>query len=297
MRKRPSFITVGTIMALALMGTGAPTSALATGISHAGIASTKCSHSEARTLVVQHRLGNGGDPTVPDPVDQVLCGAFVGPGSHAMVASLTAPSCIGIIGWVVFRLRGGTWHIVTQHDTSFTRLAASGSDIEETQSVSRPTDTLCSHTGGTRSRIWRWNGKRFVASAWTKHLAPTPAPPPAPSNPTEFYARPPGGFITCIVLGLPPEVVCFGGPQSSDPLENVATLHPDGQVETCSRHQAEVRCSEGNVGENTPTLSAREVDSIGPFMCKVLETGVECTVTATGKGFLITPESVTEVGG
>jgi hypothetical protein len=124
-----------------------------------------------------------------------------------------------------------------------------------------------------------------------------PAPAPAPSNPTEFYARPPGGFITCIVLGLPPIAVCSGGPQSSDPLENVATLHPDGQVETCSRHQTEVRCFEGNAGENTPTLSAGEIDTQGPFTCKVLATGVECTVTPTGKGFLITPESLTEVGG
>jgi len=59
----------------------------------------------------------------------------------------------------------------------------------------------------------------------------------------------------------------------------------------------EVRCFEGNVGEGTPTLSAGEVDTQGPFTCKVLATGVECTVTATGKGFVITPEAVTEVGG
>jgi len=98
------------------------------------------------------------------------------------------------------------------------------------------------------------------------------------------------------MLGLPPEAVCFGGPQSSDPLETVATLRPDGQVETCSRHQTEVRCFEGNVGEDTPTLSAGAVDSLGSFTCKVLASGVECTVIATGKGFLITPETVTGVG-
>jgi len=108
-----------------------------------------------------------------------------------------------------------------------------------------------------------------------------------------------GVYIVCGIAGGVSEqhLVCQGAPHGSNPLENVVTLAPDGQVESCSRHQTEVRCFEGNVGENTPTLSAGEVDSIGPFTCKVLETGVECTVTATGKGFLITLESVTEVGG
>jgi hypothetical protein len=122
---------------------------------------------------------------------------------------------------------------------------------------------------------------------------------PASTNPPEFYARPAGGYITCGIGGAGSEqlVRCQGAPAGTNPLENVATLQPGGQLETCSRHQTEVRCFEGNVGEGTPTLSAGAVDTQGPFACKVLETGVECTVTATGRGFLITPERVTEVGG
>jgi hypothetical protein len=124
-------------------------------------------------------------------------------------------------------------------------------------------------------------------------------PHPVSADPPAFYARPAGGYITCGIGGGASEqlVRCQGAPAGTNPLENVATLQPNGQVETCSRHQSEVRCFEGNVGEGTPTLSAGEVDTQGPFACKVLETGVECTVAATGKGFLITPESVTEVGG
>ena len=44
-------------------------------------------------------------------------------------------------------------------------------------------------------------------------------------------------------------------------------------------------------------LAPGQTSTVGPFTCKVLETGSECTVTATGKGFLITPESLTELGG
>lgn len=40
-----------------------------------------------------------------------------------------------------------------------------------------------------------------------------------------------------------------------------------------------------------------KVITVGVFTCKVLETGVECTVTETGKGFVIPPETVTAIGG
>jgi len=73
-----------------------------------------------------------------------------------------------------------------------------------------------------------------------------------------------------------------------------ATLQLNGQVATCSGSAS--HCDLGNAG-TVPTYSPGKVVTVGAFTCKVLETGVECTVTATGKGFLITPESVAEVGG
>jgi hypothetical protein len=73
-----------------------------------------------------------------------------------------------------------------------------------------------------------------------------------------------------------------------------AMLQPNGQVASCSGSAS--HCDLGNAG-TVPTYSPGKVVTVGAFTCKVLEAGVECTVTATGKGFLITPESVTEVGG
>ena len=73
-----------------------------------------------------------------------------------------------------------------------------------------------------------------------------------------------------------------------------ATLQLNGQVATCSGSASS--CDLGNAGI-VPTYSPGKVVTVGAFTCKVLEPGVECTVTSTGKGFLITPESVTEVGG
>ena len=229
MRKRLSFITVGIIMALALMGTGAPTSALASGASRAGIASAKCSRKEARALVIRHHLGNGG--SLSEPVGQVLCGSFVGPGSHAMVASLTTPGCGGTIGWVVFRLRGGSWQIVMQRNNG-AELAAVGSGIKETQNVLLPSDAHCFPTGGTRSRTWHWNGSRFVASAWTTHLAPAPAP--ATPSRLEFAA----GAVGCIMSyqrGDEKTACVSGGSKEGVLFQQLATLQPTGQLATCSQ--------------------------------------------------------------
>lgn len=62
--------------------------------------------------------------------------------------------------------------------------------------------------------------------------AKQPRPTPKVSNPPAFYARPPGGFITCGIAGGVSEeqaLRCQGAPVGTDPLENVATLRPDGR--------------------------------------------------------------------
>ena len=66
-------------------------------------AAGRCSEAEATRVVDRLHLGNADDPDVSDPVAQVLCGAFAGSGSQAMVASLAIPSCGRTAGWVVFR--------------------------------------------------------------------------------------------------------------------------------------------------------------------------------------------------
>lgn len=289
MRKRLSFITVGIIMALALMGTCAPTSALASAASRAGIGSAK------PATWVPGNCDGGSPPWAQHP-------------------SRIYATCDGTA--VIESLRWRGWDDATAQATGILNDAVSCTpNCAEAPRRHYAVELVASDIGycGTRRvygeivvhytepklrRRKPSTQPTYCSSAYPPQRPTSrPAPKPAASNPTEFYARPPGGFITCVVLGLPPMAVCFGGPGGSDPLENVATLHPDGQVETCSRHQTEIRCFEGNAGENTPTLSAGEIDTLGPFTCKVLATGVECTVPPTGKGFLITAESLTEVGG
>lgn len=133
-----------------------------------------------------------------------------------------------------------------------------------------------------------------------------PCKPPAakaPARAAEFFARPPGGSISCGMYagaGVRPEVVCQGAPRASegeDPLEQIARLHPDGRVVSCSQplSAGDNRCNAGNAGDHTPTYAPGKRVKIGPFACEVLDAGVECTVVASGKGFLITPSEIAPV--
>jgi hypothetical protein len=130
---------------------------------------------------------------------------------------------------------------------------------------------------------------------------PHPASMSVPSNPSEFRAQLAGGYFGCAV-NEGGQTLCQGVPttsQGSEPLVQVAKLQPDGQVTSCTEHQGTpvASCFEGNLGDPIPYLSPGQASTVGPFTCTVLKAGVECTVAATRKGFLITPESVTEIGG
>jgi hypothetical protein len=131
--------------------------------------------------------------------------------------------------------------------------------------------------------------------------AKQPAPAPAPATPSrlEFDAAAAGGGFECNMSYQREDektgCVSHGGKEGVL-FQQLATLQPNGQIATCSQRGTANRCELGNLGV-VPTFQPGKVVTVGPFTCKVLETGVECTVTATGKGFLMTPESVTEVGG
>ena len=120
-----------------------------------------CSKPTAVQLVERLRLGEAGFTTAP--VAKALCGAFTGPGSRAMVVTLAGPT--GIVGWAVFRFGDGGWRLVMSRPNGVLAIAAVGSDIRETLGVLRPGDSRCCPSS-TRSRIWRWNGTRFVAGPW-----------------------------------------------------------------------------------------------------------------------------------
>lgn len=130
-----------------------------------------------------------------------------------------------------------------------------------------------------------------------------PLPPghaaPLPSNPTEFRVRLAGGTFGCAV-GEIEETVCFGAPttpEGSTASVQVAKLQLTGQVTTCVEHgSTDDHCFEGNLGDPIPYLSPGQQTTVGPFTCKVLESGVECTVMPIGKGFLITLTTTMSVG-
>jgi hypothetical protein len=148
---------------------------------------------------------------------------------------------------------------------------------------------------------------RILVYQTKKHLAPAPVP----SKPTAFEVRLPAGFFLCDITVSP--IVGGGGlagaggafclSHGSRPAEvnwHAANVQSNGDVTSCSEEvsmmRADCYAGQGN-DEGLPYLSPRQQTTVGSLTCKVLEAGVECTVTATGKGFLITPESSTEVGG
>src|SRR5215210_2811521 len=74
-------------------------------------ASADCSKAEATAVVKRLRLGAAD--LLPNPVADVLCGGFMGPGSRTMVVVLASDGAsVPILGWAVFRPAGGAWKLV-----------------------------------------------------------------------------------------------------------------------------------------------------------------------------------------
>ncbi len=134
-----------------------------------------------------------------DRVAGVLCGAFLGPGSQAMVVSLTTGNCLPYVGWELYVLKAGAWqHVPLPPHGGLSGHAprAAGNDIQETLDVRRPGDTLCKPTGGTKTRVWHWNGTRLVAGPWRQATAPTPSTTPTSGFKYGFF-KTPSGNIQC----------------------------------------------------------------------------------------------------
>jgi hypothetical protein len=264
-------------------------------------ASGPCSKAEATRVVRQLRLGSVGDPDVPNPVAQVLCGAFLGPGSQAMVASLAIPSCGRTAGWVVFNREGGGWQLVLSRNNG-ADLDAVGSGIQETQFVLRPGDAHCFPTGGTRSRVWRWNGARFTSTAWKQTTGG--AAKPAPSTLPSGYLKTPSGNIACIfwLRTTPPSIGCrirsglVPGPRTDRPgcpRTDDVSLRATGRPTIGGRSICPGE-PEGDAGPFAYEATARVLAygttwSGGGLRCTSAETGLTCRNTS-GHGFFLSRE-------
>lgn len=153
-------------------------------------AAGQCSKAEA--IAVVKRLGWSDVSTIA-PVYKVLCGSFAGPGSRIMVASLYGPDNVGMLYWAVFRWSGSDWDLLLKRRQAAV-VTAAGGDIRESVSIYRSGDPRCCPSGGTRSRLWHWNGSRFVAGPWKS--APEPGGPPG-SNGKSGYFKTPSANIVC----------------------------------------------------------------------------------------------------
>ena len=152
-----------------------------------------CSKAEATAVVKRLHLGEAD--FIPNPVWKVICGAVMGPGSQTMVVSLaTGGSSVPFGGWAVFRMSNGKWQLVMQRHNG-AQIGPAGSDIRDTVSILRPGDSRCCPTGGTRSRIWHWNGTRFVTGPW-KQSSPATAPKVG-TAPDSGHFKTPSGNVVC----------------------------------------------------------------------------------------------------
>jgi len=118
-------------------------------------------------------------------------------------------------------------------------------------------------------------------------------PPKSAGAPTtlEFRTTLPGG-VGCEMDARGPtltQVFCQSVPPTDPTNGHTATLKANGPFTTCG-----ATCV-GNAGEGTPTFPVGKTATVGPFTCTVESGGVQCVVTATGKGFLFNQSGATAV--
>jgi hypothetical protein len=113
---------------------------------------------------------------------------------------------------------------------------------------------------------------------------------------TRFYAEFADGTVGC-VLGVPGQLICEGFPSTDDvgTLLQFATLQPDGTFTTCVSDLDDPECFD-DLQSGAPTFAPGEQLRVGAYDCAVTGTGIQCTATASGQGFAITPVQITAVG-
>jgi hypothetical protein len=268
-------------------GTGQATAA-APSVTAGGSSTAAGDCSKAEALAAVKRLGLG-QPEVTNPVHKVLCGAFAGPASKTMVVSLMGAGSAGMLDWVVFSWTGSEWQLLLKrHQAAL--LSAAGSDIRETVFIFRPGDSRCCPSGGTKARIWHWNGASFAAGRWKQVKPP---------KQREGYFKTPSGNIVCyhspgpvdrpvpflgcgIKSGLkpaPPRRPCSEGGYAGDRVTMTAT----GRVEVpaCAGDPGAM------VGASTAqVLGYGETWSGGGISCRSTFAGLTCR-NRSGHGFFL----------
>ena len=112
----------------------------------------------------------------------------------------------------------------------------------------------------------------------------------APAGKSPSFARflSPTGNLSCEMSDQPGRVSVYC--QSLKRPHSV-TMSGSGQLKICRG----TRCL-GNPAENTPTLGYGKQRTVGRFQCRSQLSGVRCTVTSSGKGFLIDKAGARRIG-
>lgn len=242
----------------------------------------ECSEATAQALARKYKLG---DQTYDYPVGQVLCGPFTGAGSDAVAFSFHYPGCVATSGFAVFRFNGGDWQLVLRNADSFISLSQVGSDVVEKVSVFRRGDPRCVPSGGTKERLWHWDGQQLVPSAW-KQLT-------QPKAPTSLDFLVPRGAIANASCSMVDEPTLHRVECGTDKPPHRVDMNGNGVVRACRGWQPCVSC--GCRPPGARVLASGHQVEVGRFRCESLHTGVRCTVIKTGKGFLFTRTSTVRV--
>lgn len=252
----------------------------------AGKGAAECSRAAAKEVIREHPRLHPFAPLFTQ-AGPVLCGSFLGAGSNAMVVSFKAATCGGTAGWAVFRRHAGRWNLVWRQHNGQRSLAEVGTEIKETVNILRPTDPRCVPTGGTKSRVWRWNGSRFVAGGWSYHYL----------NPEWFTS--PDKHVQCYLsesyAGCSAISQSLGGPERS------AYLSSAGAVTLCSAATPSFyeHCFQ-QWAPNLPVLPYNQTSELNGFRCTSAADGITCvksSAPATGKGFRINKDEAVELAG
>lgn len=237
-----------------------------------------CSHATAE------QIAGPLDPFtvgVSDPINQVLCGQFTGPGSDAMAVSLSAATCWGAQEWLVFTFTNGAWSkVLDQHEFIYP-LVATGEDIRVTAPVFAIGDPRCVPTGGKSTRTWHWTGRRFVAG---------PATITRPNTVTRFDFQTPDHNTSCD-LGDEDTAYCASNHQP-----HIAAVDPAGHVTICRG----LRClgpSHRAYPSGKPVLEYGQTDVTPLYICRSTRAALTCTLKHRRRGFRIVPNgNVSQIG-
>ena len=247
-----------------------------------------CSRATAQQLATRFQPGGA---QVSHQVEQVMCGAFTGPGSTAIAVSFHYLGCIPLSHWAVFAKNASSgWRLVLARSDVGARLSPAGSGIRATWVVFRPGDPHCIPSGGERTRIWRWDGQRLVGGPTTESKPPTSGGGSSASARRVFFSSP-SRNLQCLIAVNPGDkstAYC-----QSWNLPQHVTLAANGALSICHGQGCPGNHGEGEV---YPTLAYGQHRAAGPFRCDSLTTGVRCVVASSGKGFLIDSRTVTRIG-